>query len=97
MDELAELALTHLGGPVSEDEEQSVDGVGLARPVRPDDGGEGLQMREVVLSQLDSRQVKSSYLVERTDLLSSCVRLEIHEDHLMDHQSRRGAWSTVQH
>lgn len=43
MDQLAQLPLPHLGRAVAEDEEESVDGVGLAGTIGADDRGEGLR------------------------------------------------------
>ena len=47
MDQLRKLALPHLGRTVTEDEEQCVDGVGLAGPIGADDGRERLRRQLV--------------------------------------------------
>lgn len=42
VDELRNLALTHLGGTVTKYEEKGIDRIGLSRTIGPDNGGEGL-------------------------------------------------------
>ena len=37
MDELGEFALSHLGGTITEDKEEGINGVGLSRTVRTND------------------------------------------------------------
>ena len=47
VDEFGELRLTHLVRLVTKDKEKSVDGVRLARTVRPHDGREGLKIKYI--------------------------------------------------
>lgn len=68
MDELVEFVETHPAGVEAEDEEHTLDEIGLARPIWT------YHTCEVA--------------VEFTNHLSSCVRLEVLQHHVVDHQAR---------